>query len=177
MDANSEIETSNSPSLAELFLRQHQLQRESFKLDPCLLSGSEQAEFVRWNVLALEDELHEALAEVNWKPWATAEPGVRDYDAFLGELVDAFHFLMNLALVAGFDPEQAAHAFAHRYAKKADRNAERQEEGYTGLAKCPRCHRDYMEGTVIYSASNTYHCRACGAQVPDDLVDVVKSLA
>lgn len=128
--------------------RQHRLQVESFKKDPCLLEGEELIEFIRWNMLALEDELHEALQEVNWKPWSTAPREIRDVRAYLKELVDAFHFFMNLLLAASPSSADAADEFSTLYFEKADRNAQRQEEGYTGLDKCAKCHRDRTEAGV-----------------------------
>jgi len=79
---------------------QHELQIKSFGQDPKTLSDVEKLEWVRWNILALSDELHEALAETGWKPWAKSQHINRD--AFVSELVDSFHFLMNLMLRLSF---------------------------------------------------------------------------
>ena len=115
---------------------QHKLQVEAYKKDPADLSDEERAEFIRWNILALEDELHEALAEVGWKPWATSRHLNRE--EYVGELVDAFHFFMNLMLVAGV----SAAELTERYLEKRDRNATRQKDGYDGVAgKCRGCKR------------------------------------
>jgi dimeric dUTPase (all-alpha-NTP-PPase superfamily) len=111
---------------SRMMSRQLELQRDSFGLDPLAMEGEELAEFVRWNVLALEDELHEALDEVRWKPWAS-DTGFIDRDAFVKELVDAMHFLMNLMLVANASPEE----IYNRYFAKAGVNQARQEAGYT----------------------------------------------
>lgn len=134
--------------ISEFFERQNRLQIESFKGEPALMQGQELIEFIRWNVLALEDELHEALAEVVWKPWSSAPPDFINSAAFIKELVDAFHFLMNLVLAATHSADEAAEIFTDLYFKKADRNAERQTEGYTGLDKCAKCHRDRQEAGV-----------------------------
>lgn len=112
------------------------LQVQSYKKDPTALSDEERAEFIRWNVLALEDELHEALAEVGWKPWATSRHLNRE--AFKGEMVDAFHFLMNLLLAADISAEE----FLEGYQAKRRKNAKRQSDGYDGVStKCPGCNR------------------------------------
>ena len=76
---------------------QLELQKNAYGNDPSTLETNEQLDWIRWNTLALEDELHEALAETGWKPWAKSKHVNRD--AFVGELVDAFHFFMNLMLV------------------------------------------------------------------------------
>lgn len=128
---------------------QLELQVKSFKADPRFLSDPEKLEWIRWNVLALEDELHEALAETGWKPWATSQHINRD--AFIGELVDAFHFLMNLMLITNC----TAAEFLHRYAEKRGINAARQAAGYDGISsKCSVCKRALDDPSVNCTSSN-----------------------
>ena len=113
------------------------LQRTAFDVDPPYLDGEERAEFIRWNVLAATDELHEALNEVGWKPWATDKYFNRD--AFVGELIDVMHFVANLLVMAGVAGEE----LSQKYHSKQSRNRYRQEVGYTGIdGKCPTCRRD-----------------------------------
>jgi dimeric dUTPase (all-alpha-NTP-PPase superfamily) len=108
----------------------------SFKKDPTQLTNEEKMDWIRWNILALEDELHEALAETGWKPWSTSQHINRD--AFVSELVDAFHFLMNLMLVVDCSAEE----FLAKYMQKRGINAKRQAEGYDGVTgKCRNCKR------------------------------------
>lgn len=122
---------------------QHKLQVESFGNDPKTLTGDQKVEWIRWNVLALEDELHEALQEVGWKPWAKSKHVNRD--AYVSELVDAFHFLMNLMLVV----DCSADEFLDKYFEKRKVNQKRQAEGYDGVAnKCPRCRRALDDAAV-----------------------------
>ena len=113
--------------LTTIFDMQRTLQVEKFR-DPSRMSREEAIEFVRWNVLALEDELHEALAETGWKPWSANRHINRD--EYIGELVDAVHFLVNLFLVVGATPEEVL----ERYKSKNAKNHRRQETpgGYTG---------------------------------------------
>jgi len=119
-------------SLEAIFDRQLRLQLDSFGYDPTSLSDEQLSEWVRWNTLALEDELHEALAEVRWKPWSI-DSGFVNRDAYVKELVDAVHFLVNLFLAAGATPDEVL----TRYLAKANTNSERQAAGYT---------HDYMKG-------------------------------
>ena len=115
--------------LNELFEAQRQLQIKSYGKDPVALTGEERADFATWNSYALIDELSEAMQELKWKPWLTSTRGDWvDRDAFVGELVDALHFFMNLALLAGCTGEE----MATRYFIKRGTNARRQAEGYTG---------------------------------------------
>lgn len=119
------------------------LQRNSFGADPKALDSEQTVEWIRWNVLALEDELHEALAEVGWKPWAKSKHVNRD--AYVSELVDAFHFLMNLMIVVDCDASE----FLAKYAEKRGLNAERQAAGYDGVSgKCPICKRALDDAAV-----------------------------
>lgn len=111
--------------LHDLYERQRSLQADHFQ-DPATFTRDEAIEFIRWNVLALHDELSEALQEIGWKPWASSKHINRD--AYIGELVDAMHFLFNLFLAVG-----ATSADIHdAYVKKNEKNRKRQLDGYTG---------------------------------------------
>jgi len=115
---------------------QLELQIKSYESDPRNANDSEKLEWIRWNVLALEDELHEALAETGWKPWAKSKHINRD--AYVSELVDAFHFLMNLMLIV----DCSADEFLAKYFEKRGINAARQAAGYDGVqGKCGICKR------------------------------------
>lgn len=114
--------------------------------NPQTLTGDRMADFMRWNAWACEDEIHEAMAEVDWKPWTKNPVRTINEEAFLKEMVDAFHFFMNLLLCALPDsPEVIADKFTRAYLTKNAINAQRQAEGYTGKNKCPGCHRDLLE--------------------------------
>lgn len=125
--------------LRQLFQLQGDLQREAYGRHPAdILSDEERSEFIKDMVLATTDELHEALKEVGWKPWATSRHLNRE--AFQHELVDALHFFINLCLASGL----TADALFEGYLEKRQRNIERQQAGYDGLqGKCPRCKRAF----------------------------------
>lgn len=136
--------------LALMLRMQYQLQ---FKMPPVGTDimqkvGNERAELVRNMILACEDELHEAMNETGWKPWATS----RHFNAkaFTKEMIDAWHFFMNLMLVgaaaSGMGVDEYADYFTRKYIEKNAVNAERQVEGYDGVTgKCPHCKRDLAE--------------------------------
>lgn len=109
--------------LSRLFNLQHDMQT-SMGFDYPWMSDDQRIDYVRWNILALTDELHEALAETKWKPWAPARryDQAVDNDKFGGELVDAMHFLINLFLVVGWDADQVF----ERYIAKHNVNKRRQ---------------------------------------------------
>lgn len=120
------------------------LQIKSFKVDPQSLSDEQKMDWIRWNVLAMEDELHEALAETGWKPWAKSQHINRE--AFISELVDAFHFFMNLMIIVNCTPDE----LLAKYAEKREVNAQRQEDGYDGVSgKCPNCKRALDDSAVL----------------------------
>lgn len=102
-----------------------------------IMTDEDRVRYIRIMILALEDELHEALAETTgWKPWTTAPPAIHR-DRYLKELTDAFHFLINLYLVVAAIPDEVYKL----YMAKNKRNFERQDEGYDGTGKCPSCGR------------------------------------
>lgn len=122
--------------LSYMYELQRELQAEAYGKDPTELEGDERLQFAKDMHIALTDELHEALGEIGWKPWATSKHF--EEDAYKAELVDAWHFFMNLMLVARMTPEDLFQG----YTKKRQRNIERQLEGYDGVStKCPYCKR------------------------------------
>ena len=156
--------------LRALLTRQYQLQRTTFGLDPVRMGHMDRRIFVTWNTLALEDELHEALGELDWKPWVDGE--VFNRDAFMKELADAFHFFMNLLLVCGPSPDAMpgediiyalAGEFIDRYYRKSVENARRQEHGYDGRSEKCDCSRDIRDGVHLFTLKKTSHFKCpCG---------------
>ena len=63
--------------------------------DPAAISA-----YIRDVVLCATDELHEVLAEVNWKPWKDTQ-GIKDVSAYRGEMADVLHFVLDLYIAAG----------------------------------------------------------------------------
>jgi hypothetical protein len=136
-----------TPSLGSEWEEQRALQAQlndgSF---PHEFSEEDKITYIKDMVLACTDELHEALAEVGWKPWASSRHITRE--AYVGELVDAWQFLMNLFLVANVTPEE----LAARLQMKHLINRQRIENGYTGTNKCPTCKRALDDVTTNCTA-------------------------
>jgi len=131
--------------LGEMFEKQDQLQSSTYGdgKSPRDFSQEAKIEFIKTNVIALTDELHEALGEVGWKPWATSKH--INIEAFKSELVDAWHFFMNLAIVVDMTPEDLYQGYLAKRAK----NIKRQEDGYDGVStKCPGCGRALDDDAV-----------------------------
>lgn len=135
-------------ALITMFERQRYMQEGVYGYDYSAMTNGERVIFIKDMVLALEDELHEALGEVGWKPWATSRHVNRE--AYVGELVDALHFLLNLCLVVGVTADE----LFEKYMAKSRTNIRRQEAGYDGVdGKCPMCRRAYDDSAVKCSPS------------------------
>lgn len=120
-------------------------------LDPREMTDTEQKiRFIRDMREALEAELQEAIDETTWKPWSTKSPAI-NREAYKGEMVDAFHFFMNMMLVEDITVEELFAA----YKEKHDRNKARwaAEGGYQADQKCPRCKRAWDDIRVHSGAS------------------------
>lgn len=132
---------------------QRQLQIKAYGKDPSTIDDPLVViEFIKDMHIALTDELHEALGEVGWKPWATRRH--INTDAFKSELVDAWHFFMNLMLVVGMDADE----LFDRYVEKREKNQKRQDEGYDGVkGKCPLCKRA-LDDTFVFCKPDEGFC-------------------
>lgn len=71
------------------------------------------------------EEMYEAINHLKNKPWKQSERGV-DHDAFMGELGDAWHFFIEMHIIAGITAEDVFMAYFGAAAK----NIERQGNGY-----------------------------------------------
>ena len=80
--------------------------------------------YIDMNFMALSDELHEFLRETPWKPWKKQQS--LNTDNAKDELVDMFHFYMNLCMSVGMDPDE----LYERYKMKNIENIGRQKRGY-----------------------------------------------
>lgn len=114
--------------LQEMLELQEELQRRYDNgTSPAVYTGETRANYIRIHMLALTDELHEALREVGWKPWSKTPSGKMNRDTYLDELVDAWHFFMNLLIVADCTPDE----FFNRYLRKNGVNHGRIDDGYS----------------------------------------------
>ena len=74
---------------------------------------------------ALTDEIHEFMRELNWKPWKKTKKIV-DIVKVQNELIDCWHFLIELSVIWGLEAEDVANL----YLKKNQVNVTRQQENY-----------------------------------------------
>ncbi len=139
--------------------RAFQLRLNGYDVDD--QSDPSRIENFKISLLALEDELHEALNEMGWKEWAKSrhfnEQRVRE------ELIDAWHFFMNLMLHAGMTADMLFDMYRAKHAV----NVKRQDDGYDGVSnKCPACHRDLNEDPprmlkIVLNSGTVVETHAC----------------
>lgn len=73
------------------------------------------------------EELFEALSELkHWKPHRKTDVTEFNRDAFLEEIVDSLHYMLELLIFVGVDSQELVDAYAAKNAK----NHRRLDEGY-----------------------------------------------
>lgn len=82
-------------------------------------------EYLRWNMLAIDDELAEMRQAISWKPWQHDQP-YADREEVIKEAVDVLHFVANIIVAAGGTDEEL-NTF---YLEKMEKNRQRQLKGY-----------------------------------------------
>lgn len=101
---------------------------------------------IRTSALAMIVETAEALQEAPWKPWAVSA-GTSPFNkpAYTAELVDVWHFFINLCLLGNVSADDIYAG----YMRKQRINRQRQLEGYSDRKdKCAGCGRDVNEPGV-----------------------------
>ena len=97
----------------------------------------ERAAFLRDHFVFCDQELQEMLYEIpffkHWKSYSSMTPEeiAEAFDKAKNELIDAWHFFMNLSIGLGMDAEE----FYQRYLDKHKENIRRQDEGYDHTMK------------------------------------------
>tara|TARA_Y100000310_G_C20247343_1_gene607442 strand:- start:18 stop:341 length:324 start_codon:yes stop_codon:yes gene_type:complete len=104
--------------LHEMFCKQIELQQ---RLKNKVIGNQK---FITEMTLAAVDELMEALRETPWKSWKKQQ--VLNKENFKEELVDVWHFLINLTMASGMTSKEL-HA---RFMTKNKVNHKRQDEEY-----------------------------------------------
>lgn len=121
------------------------LQEEGFKIDYSAMTGDDPekinalVEYIRWNMLAIDDEMAEMRQPISWKPWQHDKP-YADREEVIKEAVDVLHFVANIIVACGGTDEQ----LNEFYSAKMEKNRQRQLKGYEVKAagvKCTICTR------------------------------------
>lgn len=143
-------------ALSRMMRLQKKLQLETYGIDYDGMDDEERIKQFKDMHIAITDELHEALGEMGWKPWAKSKHF--DKAAVQAELIDAWHFFMNLMLIAGLTPDE----LLEQYERKRLKNMARQQEGYDGVTtKCQGCRRAYDDDAVMCHPSKIDPTRSC----------------
>lgn len=122
----------------EAMLESQRMLQKEIGHDFEVMTPAGRMEYLRTMTLACTDELHEALNETGWKPWATSNH--INAEEWRGEMADAWLFFMNLMLVGGMTADD----LVTHTARKQDNQYKRLREKYDGVSgKCPRCKRAY----------------------------------
>lgn len=80
--------------------------------------------FINEQTLAMFVETAEMIQETNWKSWK--KPKEIDQAKFREELIDMWHFMINLTLASGMDASDVYEQFMAKHRI----NRERQDKGY-----------------------------------------------
>ncbi|OFW55822.1 MAG: hypothetical protein A2Y75_05245 [Candidatus Solincola sediminis] len=138
------------------------------------MSTEERVDYARTMVLAAQVELVEVLNETSWKSWADAN--FFNHEAFIGELADVVHFIINLYLVALplASPNTLAETICRTFVAKNHTNHRRQDDGYMGHVeaeeprRCPTCHTDISPKATAFRAPELI-CNGTreGCKMPD----------
>jgi dimeric dUTPase (all-alpha-NTP-PPase superfamily) len=156
-------------ALRKIFGLQFNLQTKILGRIMSDMTLTERIEYIKENVLAATDELHELLNETSWKSWASGDPYI-NRDAAVKEGVDVLHFLVNLFLALDVSPEE----LLTRYAGKNKVNHNRQDNGYDAVStKCASCGRALEDITIRETLTADYQviyrC-VCNEELPAELV-------
>jgi len=119
---NAYFEDTKDDKLSTLFKRQIKLQKDITGID----LPADRPDFLTYHISGLVSELGEILdCDKRWKTWRKNVPPA-DYSALKTEIVDAWHFMINLSLVVGMDAETVFTEFI----KKNEIIKERIKSGY-----------------------------------------------
>jgi dimeric dUTPase (all-alpha-NTP-PPase superfamily) len=116
------------------------LQKNVYNIDYDSMSGdspealNKLIEYMRWNMLAVDDELAEMRQAISWKPWQHDEP-YADKNELIKEAVDVLHFVANMIVAAGGTDEMLNEI----YLEKMEKNRKRQLDGYKVRDKGVKC--------------------------------------
>lgn len=107
--------------LRQMFKKQIELQERLYG-PKFKITGNQ--EYINIMTLALIDELMEGIRETPFKPWKKQQ--LFNQENYKNELVDAWHFLINLTLASGMNSKE----LFERYILKNKENHNRQDKGY-----------------------------------------------
>lgn len=127
-----EEKTNMINKLDKMLKNQKQLQENTMGYSFKDMTPQGRARYIKDMILWATDELHEALHELPYaKDWSKKydKPEYNheeQWKLFKEEIIDAWHFFMNIMIAAGFTPDE----IFKMYMTKSAINVERQQNGY-----------------------------------------------
>lgn len=117
--------------LKEMFEHQKELQKKLGTLSKMNESEPMRQKYVNQQILAIHEEAVEIMRESAYKNPDFVEFGWKkgqqwDVDKFKEEIIDLWHFVMNLCIACNMDADE----FYVRYCQKNKINIERKAKGY-----------------------------------------------
>jgi len=109
--------------LKEIF-RKQELFQLALKYDVTKMTDKERVEYIKWNSIAMFDEICESLRETPWKPWKKKQS--LNIERYREELIDLLHFFVNACLVSGMTADD----LFDKYTIKMKENIDRQMRKY-----------------------------------------------
>jgi len=116
--------------LEHIFYLQFKLQKKLGVIKQ-IKNDSDKQQFINLNILAIFEEAVEIIKESAYKNPKVIKFGWKkgqffNEENFKAEIIDLFHFLVNLCLVVNMDADE----FYNRYCIKNIKNINRKNEGY-----------------------------------------------
>lgn len=156
-----QVQVTGKDRLDAMFEIQARAQEEVMgqTLNGSKLSTTGRVDWFVANKNALIAELFEAQDETSWKWWAKSD--YFNEEAVQKEIIDAWHFFLNLMNIANLTPDK----LYEMYIAKRAINDQRQAEGYDGVStKCGRCKRALDDPTskcIRYTDGKHYYSGWC----------------
>ena len=151
------VESKYAKEMAPVYKLEEMMQmQEAFqrRLDPdfAQMTVEQRVAFIKEHSIHLNQEVNEMLYELPYfKPWKNYRgltPRMENemLEKARMELVDAWHFFMNIAIALGISPEQ----LYVMYMAKSKENHRRQDEGYTA----DKSYRNQSVEEVMHNGQN-----------------------
>lgn len=153
-------------ALQDAYDRQEVVQRDFMDVDTSSLCEHELADYLRWNMLAMQAEMIELLNCVQWKPWAQDIGGIKSSRLeLLDEAADVLCFFLNILLALKITPAE----LIRQHHLKTMVNVHRQLDGYDTWNKSKK---NYLMIFFAHYGPGPWVCEFCGELVLLDQLNV-----
>lgn len=161
-----------SDRLDEMMEMQRKLQQEAYGINPGELDMPQKIKYIKDMHMGMMSEMSELLNEITWKPWTSGDLDING-DGYRKEIVDVWHFMMNLMLAVNMTPYE----LYNMYVQKRAVNLRRQQNGYDGKStKCPGCSRAVEDISINQvhidgvTGALAFFCGTCNHRLDPEMV-------